>query len=133
MIFLYQDIVKIITPDIHIDILGRSIDISARQVGAIPWTFAGEKNNISAVPETWIAKFGFSLVDIQQYALPFLVSGILLELALIGAIHVARERRPAEIIAERAEIAAEEAAEAELPAPTPLPLPEVAPAHMESH
>ena len=105
-----------------------------RQIGGIPWAFAGEENNISAVPETWIAKFGFSLVDIQQYALPFLVAGILLELALVGAIHVARERRPAEIIAERAEIAAEEAAEAELPVPTsPAPLPDVAPAHIDSH
>ena len=116
-----------------ITIPGFGANGTARQIGAIPWAFAGEENNISGVPETWIAKFGFSLVDIQQYALPFLVSGILLELALIGAIHVARERRPAEIIAERAEIAAEEAAEAELPAQTPLPLPEVAPAHMESH
>jgi NADH:ubiquinone oxidoreductase subunit 6 (subunit J) len=106
---------------------------TVRQIGGIPWQYAGESANLSAVPQTYIADFGRALTDINQYAVPFELASVLIVLAMIGAIWVARERKPAEIIAERAEIAAEEAAEMTLPRQEKLPLPEVAPVHMDSH
>jgi NADH:ubiquinone oxidoreductase subunit 6 (subunit J) len=106
---------------------------TARQIGGIPWQYAGEAASLSPVPQTYIADFGRALTDINQYAVPFELASVLIVLAMIGAIWVARERKPAEIIAERAEIAAEEAAELTLPRQEKLPLPEVAPAHVDSH
>ena len=106
---------------------------TARQIGQIPWAFASEAANIAPVPQTYIADFGRALTDINQYAVPFELASVLILLAMIGAIWVARERKPAEIIAERAEIAAEEAAELTLPRQEKLPLPEMAPAHVDAH
>ena len=65
--------------------------------------------------------------------MPVELASVLILLAMIGAIWVARERKPAEIIAERAEIAAEEASELTLPRQEKLPLPEMAPAHVDAH
>lgn len=96
-----------------------------RELGAIPWTYANQP-----VPDTYIATFGISLVDLNQYALPFLLVALLVDIALAGAVHVARQRRPREVIEERQDIAAEDAEEAEAirnaqPAPAPAPaLPE---------
>jgi NADH-quinone oxidoreductase subunit J len=104
-----------------------------RQIGGIPWDFDGEPDAIAPVSPTYISNFGKALTDINQYAVPFELASVLIVLAMIGSIFVARERRPAEVIAERAEIAAEEAAELELPRQEKLPLPEVAPAHMDTH
>jgi NADH:ubiquinone oxidoreductase subunit 6 (subunit J) len=120
-------------PCLCIPSLGIAIDPSPRQVGQIPWQYAGEAASLSAVPQTYIADFGRALTDINQYAVPFELASVLIVLAMIGAIWVARERKPAEIIAERAEIAAEEAAEMTLPRQEKLPLPEVAPAHVDAH
>jgi NADH-quinone oxidoreductase subunit J len=104
-----------------------------RQIGGIPWASAGEAASISPVPPTYIADLGRALTDINQYAVPFELASVLIVLAMIGAIFVARERKPAEVIAERAEIAAEEAAELELPRQEKLPLPDMAPAHVDTH
>ena len=106
---------------------------TARQIGGIPWQYAGESANLSAVPQTYIADFGRALTDTNQYAVPFELASVLIVLAMIGAIWVARERKPAEIIAERAEIAAEEAESLTLPRQEKLPLPEVATAHADTH
>ena len=113
--------------------LNVDFDPSPRQLGQIPWQYAGEAASLTAVPQTYIADFGRALTDINQYAVPFELASVLIVLAMIGAIWVARERKPAEIIAERAEIAAEEAAEMTLPRQEKLPLPEVAPAHVDTH
>ncbi len=56
-----------------------------------------------------IGEFGRALTDPQRYALPFELASVLILLAMIGAIWVARERRSPEILAERAQIAAEDA------------------------
>ena len=116
-----------------IQLPGILANATARQIGGIPWQYAGEAASLSPVPQTYIADFGRALTDINQYAVPFELASVLIVLAMIGAIWVARERKPAEIIAERAEIAAEEAAELTLPRQEKLPLPEVAPAHVDSH
>ena len=66
------------------------------------------------VAPTYIDQLGRALTDPGQYALPFEAASVLILLAMIGAIWVARERRPAEMIAERAQIAAEDADELEI-------------------
>ena len=47
----------------------------------------------TAVPENSLQTLGFALVDMNQYALPFEVSSILLLVALIGSIAVAGDRK----------------------------------------
>jgi NADH-quinone oxidoreductase subunit J len=117
-----------------IPIIGRVFaNTTSRQIGDIPWGYAGEANNISSVSPTSINDFGKALTDTQRYAVPFELASVLILLAMIGAIWVARERRAAEIVAERAEIAAEEAEEQTTPVqqPLPLPIPEGAHAHSD--
>ncbi len=77
-----------------------------RVVGDVPWRYMPQP-----VPETYIADFGRALVDMNQFLLPFLLVAFLVDVVLAGAILIARQRKPAEIIAEQREIAAEEAAE----------------------
>jgi hypothetical protein len=98
---------------------------SDRKIGGIPW----QLTNMPVIDDSYIAQFGVSLVDVGQYLLPFLLSAVLLDIALAGAIHVARERRPAEVSAERAEMAAEAADEQQREAalqPGASPVPETA-------
>jgi NADH-quinone oxidoreductase subunit J len=85
-----------------------------REVGAVSWAFAVDQAGaLRAVPETYIADFGRALVDINQYLLPFLLVALMVDIALSGAIHIARQRRPAEVIEERQEMEAEMAQERE--------------------
>jgi NADH-quinone oxidoreductase subunit J len=80
---------------------------SERVIGAIPWQFT----SITTITDAYIEQFGMSLVDVGGYLLPFLLSAVLLDIALAGAVQIARERRPAEVQAERAAMAAEAAEE----------------------
>jgi NADH:ubiquinone oxidoreductase subunit 6 (subunit J) len=80
---------------------------SERVIGAIPWQFT----SITTITDAYIEQFGMSLVDVGGYLLPFLLSAVLLDIALAGAVQIARERRPAEVQAERAALAAEAAEE----------------------
>jgi NADH-quinone oxidoreductase subunit J len=82
---------------------------SPRELGDVQWAFAGRP-----VPETYIQTFGISLVDVNQYVLPFLLISLMVDIALAGAVHIARQRRPAEVVQERQDIAAEDAEEAEI-------------------
>jgi hypothetical protein len=66
------------------------------------------------VPETYIADFGRALVDINQYLLPFLLVALMVDIALSGAIHIARQRRPEEVIEDRQALEAEIAQEREI-------------------
>ena len=84
---------------------------SPREVGGIAWTPADWA--IPPVPETYIADFGRALVDLNQYLLPFLLIAFLVDVVLAGAIFIARQRRPAEVIEERRLRAEEDAEEAE--------------------
>jgi len=106
---------------------------TARQLGGIPWAndpAFTSKAVASTMTDDYIRAFGNALTDPSQYAVPFELASVLILLALIGAIWVARERRPFEILAERAEIsreiAEEEAADAAAAQPAPTPLPEAA-------
>jgi NADH-quinone oxidoreductase subunit J len=107
---------------------------TARQLGGIPW--AGNQNFSKTVidqPITndYIANFGKALTDPGQYAVPFELASVLILLALIGAIWVARERHVNEVLAERADIVKEIAAEQ--PKPEVLPEPAAAAAHADTH
>ena len=88
------------------------LPINGRNFGNIPWAFAADPSGaLPAVADTYIARLGVSFVDVQQYALPFELASVLILLVLIGSIWVARERKPAEVIADRNEIRLEEAEE----------------------
>lgn len=65
---------------------------------------------VPKLPVDYINLFGQKLVT--EYFVAFLLSGVLLLLAMIGAIWVARERKLVEVVAERRAMAAEAAAEA---------------------
>lgn len=86
-----------------------------RTFGGVEWQFAeipGKPGVLRSVPDSSILDFGRALADLNQYGIALLLSGVLLLIGMIGAIWVARERKPREILAERARMAAEEAAEA---------------------
>ncbi len=79
-----------------------------REVGGIPWPYAlDQAGALLGVPETYIADFGRALVDINQFLLPFLLVALMVDIALSGAIHIARQRRPGEMIEDRQELEAE--------------------------
>jgi NADH:ubiquinone oxidoreductase subunit 6 (subunit J) len=85
-----------------------------REVGGIVWAIkVDQAGALLAVPQTYIADFGRALVDINQYLLPFLLVALMVDIALSGAIHIARQRRPQEVIADRQEMEAEIAQERE--------------------
>jgi len=84
---------------------------SPREVGGIAWTPANQP--VPPMSETYIADFGRALVDLNQYLLPFLLIAFLVDVVLAGAIFIARQRRPAEVIEERRLRAEEDAEEAE--------------------
>ncbi len=85
---------------------------TSREVGAVAWPYALEQAGaLRAVPETYIADFGRALVDINQYLLPFLLIALMVDVALAGAVHIARQRRPQEMVEDRQELDAEIASE----------------------
>jgi NADH-quinone oxidoreductase subunit J len=68
--------------------------ILAYVVGAFPWATPGAA--LADAPADSIATLGKSLVDPAQFVLPFEVASVLLLVALIGAVYVARERQKGE-------------------------------------
>ncbi len=79
-----------------------------RVLGGILWETTNE-----VVSGRYIEQLGVALTDPAQFALPFELASVLILLAMVGAIWVARERRPAEVAAERALSAREDAEDAE--------------------
>jgi NADH-quinone oxidoreductase subunit J len=105
---------------------------TSRVIGDIPWQF-----NTQPVPATYIASLGRALVDVNQFLLPFLLVAFLVDVVLAGAIFIARQHRPEEVLEERREIAMEKAEEREAIAagasPQPRPAPEGAVAASAEH
>jgi NADH-quinone oxidoreductase subunit J len=101
-----------------------AVTISGRAFGDVQWLEAPGQAP-PAVPPTYVAELGRSFVDLNQYALPFLLMGALILIAMVGAIWVARDRTAADAAAEAAderdEAEAEQAGEAQL-VQEPLPL-----------
>ncbi len=88
------------------------IELNGRTFGSIAWPFAQDANgNLAGVAGTYIGQFGISLVDVNQYVLPFLLISLLVDIALSGAVQIARQRRPFEVIADNDDVRAEEAEE----------------------
>jgi len=85
------------------------VTINNREFGNIAWNFAKDATgNAPAVADTYIASLGVALVDVNQFALPFELASVMILLVMIGAIWVARERKVAEVQADRRDILAEE-------------------------
>lgn len=72
-----------------------SVDIRDRQFGNYQWLPPGTEPQ--AVSPTYIADLGRALVDFNQYAVPFLLGAVMLLVAMVGAIWVAREFRAREL------------------------------------
>jgi NADH-quinone oxidoreductase subunit J len=84
-------------------------NFAPRAIGGVPWQITSEQ-----VSPAYIQQFGAALTDPAKYALPFELASVLILLAMVGAIWVARERRPAEVMTDRAQSAAEDAEERSL-------------------
>jgi len=67
--------------------------------------------NPKSVQPDYLTRFGSNLIE--TYGVGFLLAGVLLLLAMVGAIWVARERKLMEIVLERREMAAEAKAESD--------------------
>ena len=81
------------------------LNLPARAFGN-PIEFSGP---VPKLQVDYLLRFGAGLVT--DYAVAFLLGAVLLLLAMVGAIWVARERKLMEIVLERREMAAEAAAE----------------------
>ena len=115
------------------------VPINGRDFGNIGWSFAKDAaGNAPIVDDTYIARLGVALVDVNQFAVPFELASVLILLVLVGSIWVARERKPAEVIADRNDMRAEEAQEradieAALALNTAAQMPETVVAHGAEH
>ena len=68
--------------------------ILAQVINVFPWAAPG--GALTAAPADNIETLGKSLVDPAQFVLPFEVASVLLLVALIGSVYVARERSKGE-------------------------------------
>ena len=104
-----------------------ALEIRGREFGNVQWPVAQDTGGaLRPVPPTFIADLGRALVDFNQYAVPFLLGGVMLMVAMVGAIWVAHEIRGHDAQAERAAAAAEDADDQ--PVQEELPMPEETPA-----
>jgi NADH-quinone oxidoreductase subunit J len=126
-VFLFVVMVAMLSP------VGFSLPIrNDRIFGGVEWQVAqNQKGELIPVASNIISNLGFALADPNQYGIALILAGILLLIGMVGAIWVARERKPREIIAEKAILAAEEA-QARARISEVKQQPEVAVAH-ESH
>ena len=97
------------------------IHTTAHQFGDVKWPLALNGETLKPASQTIISDLGKGFVNFNQYAVPFLLGAVLLLVAMVGAIWVAREMRSQDA-APGAEAAEEEQAVQE-----PLPLPDSAP------
>ncbi len=67
-----------------------ALTVAGREFGNVQWTDA---NGPAAASATVIGDLGRGLVSFTQYAVPFLLGAVMLLVAMVGAIWVARERR----------------------------------------
>jgi NADH-quinone oxidoreductase subunit J len=105
-----------------------AVSIRDRQFGAVQWPLARDPGGAMRSPSpTYIADLGRAFVDFNQYAVPFLLGAVMLLVAMVGAIWVAREIRARDERAEQARAAAEEVAE-DAPTEPSFPVAEETPA-----
>lgn len=68
--------------------------VLAQVVGSFPWATPGTA--LAEAPADSLETLGKALVDPAQFVLPFEVASVLLLVALVGSIYVARARHPGE-------------------------------------
>jgi len=101
------------------------INIPRREFGNAVWPFAMDGNAIKAAPENFVGTLGGGLANLNQYGVPFLLAAVLLLVAMVGAIWVARELRGREAVRATAETAIDDAdMDSQQPVQELLPLPE---------
>ncbi len=100
-----------------------AVTIGDRQFGNLSWPNIVEGQTVPAVPDDSLVRLGQSFVDFNQYGAAFLLTAVLILVAMVGAIWVARDRTLKDVMEERAELAAEEAQEAMLAGPAQPALP----------
>ncbi len=100
-----------------------AVTIGQREFGNVSWPNVVEGQPAPAVPDDSLVRLGQSFVDFNQYGAAFLLTAVLILVAMVGAIWVARDRTLKDVMEERAELAAEEAQEAMLAGPVQQPLP----------
>lgn len=100
-----------------------SLTIGQRQFGNVSWPNVVEGQSAPAVPDDSLVRLGQSFVDFNQYGAAFLLMAVLILVAMVGAIWVARDRTLKDVMEERAELAAEEAQEPLQAGPARQPLP----------
>ncbi|MGQ9814338.1 MAG: NADH-quinone oxidoreductase subunit J family protein [Candidatus Roseilinea sp.] len=98
-----------------------ALTIAQRQFGNVSWPNVTPGQPVAPVPDDSLVRLGQSFVDFNQYGALFLLTAVLILVAMVGAIWVARDRTLRDVIEERAELAAEEAQEAMLAVPTQQP------------
>ena len=110
-----------------------SITIRGHQFGNANWPFDMAGDAIKAAPSNFVGTMGSGLVSMDQYGVPFLLAGVLLLVAMVGAIWVARELRGREAEKAAAETAIDDAdMDMNQPVQETLPLVDTNEAH-ESH
>jgi len=100
-----------------------AITIGQRQFGDVSWPNVTAGQPAPAVADDSLVRLGQSFVDFNQYGAAFLLTAVLILVAMVGAIWVARDRTLKDVMEERAELAAEEAQEAMLAGLVQQPLP----------
>jgi NADH-quinone oxidoreductase subunit J len=106
-----------------------SISIRGREFGNASWPLAMDGNVVKAAPANFVGALGSGLVNLNQYGVPFLLSAVLLLVAMVGAIWVAREMRGPEAARVAAETVLDDSdMDSQEPVQEPLPLPDTAPA-----
>jgi NADH:ubiquinone oxidoreductase subunit 6 (subunit J) len=106
-----------------------AVDIRGRQFGNVQWPLAQDATGaMKPVTPTYIPDLGRAFVDFNQYAVPFLLGAVMLLVAMVGAIWVAREIRAREGLAGAQAAQHHEYEQPEQPVQAALPLNEEAPA-----
>lgn len=109
------------------------LNIRGRDFGNAKWPFAMDGNAIKAAPENFVGTLGGGLANLNQYGVPFLLAAVLLLVAMVGAIWVARELRGRDAVRAATETAIDDAdMDSHQPVQEPLPLTENA-AAVEKH
>ena len=94
-----------------------SVVLRGREFGNVQWPLALKDGVLLPVSPTYINDLGKAFVDFNQYALPFLLGAVMLLIAMVGGIWVAREQHMKDFLVEReaAEHSDDEPIQEELP------------------
>lgn len=78
-----------------------AVVLRGREFGNVNWPLALKDGALLPVSPTYINDLGSAFVSFDQYAVPFLLGGVMLLIAMVGGIWVAREQHMTDILIER--------------------------------